>query len=174
MPEVFCPELLPLFEPLSSKQLLDSCQKGLTQNQNESLNNIVWSRFPKRVFCGKAWFNISVCNATVQFNEGSKGSYYLLETTNLTPSDNAVQHLSQIQKIHIHKASQKISNKYKKRRQALHQERKTKKDKPYVPGAFSIKAVPQVDFTNEPEDIALVVSVTFVDETKIPYLQVYR
>lgn len=43
----------------------------------------------------------------------------------------------------------------------------------YVPGAFSIKAVPYVDFTDEPEDIALAVSVTFVDETKIHFVQVY-
>ena len=42
VPELFCFELLPIFERLSSKKLLGSCQKGLTQNQNESLNNAVW------------------------------------------------------------------------------------------------------------------------------------
>ena len=34
--------------------------------------------------------------------------------------------------------------------------------------------VPDFGFTNELEDTALVVSVTFVDETKIPFVQIYR
>ena len=31
-----------------------SCQHGLTQNQNESINNMIWSKFPKRVYVAKA------------------------------------------------------------------------------------------------------------------------
>ena len=162
LPEVFHSELLPVFERLSSKELLDSCQKGLNQNQNESLNNVVWSHCPKRVFCGRVRFEISVCEAIVQFNEGSKGRYYLFKTMNITPGDNAVKGLSRFQRICIRKASQKTSNKYKKRRQALCLEREIKKkDNSYVPSAFSTKPVPDVDFTNEPEDIALIVSILF-------------
>ena len=95
---------------------------------------------------------------------------------NITPGDDAVKGLSWIQRIRIRKARQKISEKYKKRQQALRQERRTKKkkNKSYVPGTFSAKAVPDVDFANEPEDIALVVSVTFVDETKILFVHVYQ
>ena len=93
------------------------------------------------------------------------------KTKNITSGDNG---LSQIQRIHICKMSQKILDKYKKTQQALHQECKTKKkDTLYVPGTFSTKAVSYVDFTNEPEDIAKVVSETFVDETKILFVQVY-
>ena len=93
----------------------------------------------------------------------------------LTPGDNAVKDLSRIQRICICKTSQKISCKYKKRQQALHQECKTKKKgSPYAPGAFSTKAVPDVGFTNEAEDIALVFSITFVDGTKIRFCPRYR
>ena len=93
------------------------------------------------------------------------------KTKNITSGDNG---LSQIQRIHICKMSQKILDKYKKAQQALHQECKTKKkDTLYVPGTFSTKAVSYVDFTNEPEDIAKVVSETFVYETKILFVQVY-
>ena len=78
-------------------------------------------------------------------------------------------------RICIRKTSQKISCKYKKRQQALHQECKTKKKgSPYAPGAFSTKAVPDVGFTNEAEDIALVFSITFVDGTKIRFCPRYR
>ena len=30
-----------------------SCQRGLTQNQNESVNNMIWSKFPKRIYVAK-------------------------------------------------------------------------------------------------------------------------
>ena len=119
---------------------MDICQKGQTQNKNESLNNFVWSPCPKRVFCVEARLKTSVCEAIVQFNEGSKGRYYLFKTMNITPGDNAFKGLSRIQKM-------RIKDKYKKRRQALRQERKTKKkDKFCVPVAFSTKAVVVFDF----------------------------
>ena len=93
----------------------------------------------------------------------------------LTQGDNAVKDLSRIQRICIRKTSQKISCKYKKRQQALHQECKTKKKgSPYAPGAFSTKAVPDVGFTKEAGDIALVFSITFVDGTKIRFCPRYR
>ena len=31
-----------------------SCQRGLTQNHNESINNMIWSKCPKRVHVAKA------------------------------------------------------------------------------------------------------------------------
>lgn len=72
----------------------------------------------------------------------------------LTPGDNAVKDLSRIQRICIRKTR--------------------KKGSPYAPGAFSTKAVPDVGFTNEAEDIALVFSITFVDGTKIRFCPRYR
>ena len=40
LPPVFRSELLPIFKHLSSTDLLASCSKGLTQTQNEVLNNV--------------------------------------------------------------------------------------------------------------------------------------
>ena len=31
-----------------------SCQRGLTENLNESINNMIWSKCPKRVNVAKA------------------------------------------------------------------------------------------------------------------------
>ena len=31
-----------------------SCQCGPTQNQNEYINNVIWSKCPKRVYVAKA------------------------------------------------------------------------------------------------------------------------
>ena len=89
LPKVFRDELTLIFERLSSSELLSSCQKRLTQNVNESINGIVWSRCPKRVFCGKQRYTISVCDAICQFNEGAKGRKRLLDRLNLRVSMNA-------------------------------------------------------------------------------------
>ena len=44
LPFVFCWELNTNFERLSSLKLLSSCKNGLTQNQNELLNNVLWAK----------------------------------------------------------------------------------------------------------------------------------
>lgn len=38
----------PVFKDLSKKSLLEKCTHGRTQNPNEILNNIIWSRVPKK------------------------------------------------------------------------------------------------------------------------------
>ena len=57
LPPVFRNELLPILCSLSSSELLKSCAKGLTLNQNESLNNVVCS---KRIFIGLHRFKLAV------------------------------------------------------------------------------------------------------------------
>jgi len=44
LPSVFIDQLKPLFEALTEEELLNRCLKGLTQNQNEALNGILWSK----------------------------------------------------------------------------------------------------------------------------------
>ena len=63
LPFVFRGELHEIFTRLSSPDLLNACQRGLTQNQNESINNMIWSKYPKRVLCSKSRFVISVCES---------------------------------------------------------------------------------------------------------------
>ena len=50
LPPIFRKELKPLFTRLSSDELLKRCLKGVTQNQNEVLNSILWKKCPKSVF----------------------------------------------------------------------------------------------------------------------------
>ena len=47
LPSVFIEQLKPIVNRLSSDELLQRCLKGLTQNQNESLNGSLWLRCPK-------------------------------------------------------------------------------------------------------------------------------
>ena len=47
LPMDLSPFIKPVFTELSKWKLLEKCVLGATQNQNESLNNIIWSRVPK-------------------------------------------------------------------------------------------------------------------------------
>ena len=48
------------------------CVMGLTRNQNESINSIVWPRCPERLFCGIHRSAISIFDAVSQFNGSTK------------------------------------------------------------------------------------------------------
>ena len=79
LPEVFMKELAPIFKRLSGDELLKRCLKGLTQNQNESLNGLLWSKVSKTMFCGKRKVTNAVSETVCIFNTGaaSKASIML-------------------------------------------------------------------------------------------------
>ena len=60
----------PVFVALTDRKLLERCLIGATQNQNESLNNMIWSLAPKTEFLSLASVQISVGEAVLTFNSG--------------------------------------------------------------------------------------------------------
>ena len=46
-------KIRPIFLDLSKYELLAKCLHGETQNNNESLNNMIWVKYPKNVFVTK-------------------------------------------------------------------------------------------------------------------------
>ena len=58
---------------LEVQRLLQKCLHGQTQNVNESLNGIIWTRCPKRVYVGRNIVEIGVSSAVINFNDGSLG-----------------------------------------------------------------------------------------------------
>ena len=62
LPKDLGPFINPVFTALSKRELLEKCVLGATQNQNESFNNIVWSRCPKTGFCSVASVDIISSN----------------------------------------------------------------------------------------------------------------
>ena len=73
------PFIKPVFTELSKLELLEKCVLGATQNQNESFNNIVWSRCPKTGFCSRVSIEIAVYLAGITFNHGLEGLSPLFE-----------------------------------------------------------------------------------------------
>lgn len=63
----------PVFEKLSSDDLLEKCAHGGTQNANESLHNMIWARCPKTVFVGRTRLEIAVCDAVLEYKESEDG-----------------------------------------------------------------------------------------------------
>ena len=129
---------------LSSPELLNSCKKGLTQNQNESLNNVLWAKCWKRFFIGKDWFAIAVCQAITAFNDETRSTKTLFQKLNSPCGHNTAKALSLRNNIRFRNSRLKVSEKYKKQRQKLwlHHKNKGKGDSSYIPGAFSSHVTP--------------------------------
>ena len=144
LPFVFRGELKPIFEQLSSSDLLNSCKRGLTQNQNESLNNVLWTKCSKRVFIGKDRFTIAVCEAITAFNDGARSTKTLFEKLKLECGHNTIKALNVRNNIRLRNSRYKVSEKYQKQRQKLRAKRKNKgnDDTSYIPGAFSSNITP--------------------------------
>lgn len=70
----------PIYDDLSSHDLLNRCRGGFTQNNNESFNKTIWQFAPKHVFCGTQIIEISAFLATCIFNEGFKSILKIMET----------------------------------------------------------------------------------------------
>jgi len=62
--------ILPIYEDLSRKELLERCLGGHTQNANESFNSTIWRLAPKHLHCGWKIIEIAAYIAAGIFNEG--------------------------------------------------------------------------------------------------------
>ena len=76
-------KLEPLFRDLSSPELLAKCLHGNTQNNNESLNGVIWRRCPKDTFVGRGVLETAVSSAVISFNSGKRGIFPVFKGCNL-------------------------------------------------------------------------------------------
>ena len=122
------------------------------------------------LFCGIHRYTISICDAVCQFNDGAKGRYNLYKQLEVNIGDNSRKGLLKQQKDRLQKAAAKVTVKYKRRRQMLRAMRKRKgniSDKSYIPGAFSDKVIPDIDYTDEPALNAPEVKITVVKDNDV-------
>ena len=61
------------------KDFLKKCVHGKTQNANEALIGLIWSRSPKTVFVDRETIEMGVNSAIIHFNDGRKGILKVLE-----------------------------------------------------------------------------------------------
>ena len=108
-----------------------------------------------------------LCDAITQFNEGAKGRKRLFSELNLEISFNAFNGLYKQDKVRLHQAAVKVTNRYKQHRQALRVLRKGANKKANKDKAFTTKSVPDTNFMSEQDKI---VEVTFVVDDDVPYI----
>jgi hypothetical protein len=58
---------------------------GKTQNQNESLNSMIWNRLPKSIFVGADVLDFGAYDAVAHFNIGSKAATKIFNELGLVP-----------------------------------------------------------------------------------------
>ena len=145
LPEVFMEEVEPIFSRLSKDDLLNRCLKGMTQNQNETANGMLWSRCPKTKFCGARRVRIAACETVTLFNTGTGSKAVVMELCGLAPGLNTMRALRLQDSKRIKNAAKKVGLKYREQRRKLRAQRKSKADKTaYQPGGFSLSTEPDI------------------------------
>ena len=115
LPSSFHDQLQPIFKRLSSNDLLIKCQKGLTQNANESLNHLIWDRCPKTTFCSKNRIISAVSEAVCCFNTGAGSKALILKAAGIKMiGQNTLKELQKEDNSRQKSASQKVSQKYRR------------------------------------------------------------
>ena len=61
----------PIFSDLADYDLLSKCFHGKTQNNNESINNLVWRYCPKEVYVSRSTVEDAANFAVAGFNDGN-------------------------------------------------------------------------------------------------------
>lgn len=119
LPEAVMTAIKPIFQDLSSPDLLRRCLHGGTQNPCESLNNIIWSRIPKTTFVLKTTLELGVYEAIASFNRGNIVKCELLAKLGISPGRNCVKFMRKADEMRIKKAEKNFQEYEKKcRKQA--------------------------------------------------------
>ena len=119
----------PVFSRLSSRELLEKCLLGATQNQNESFNSTIWNRCPKTEFASPGTVNIAVKRATITFNDGMVGLQPLLQSIGGYVSSSTVAFLRDQDAIRLQRAQEKEEEASKRRRKAQRTQRKSAQER---------------------------------------------
>ena len=119
----------PVYQRLSDDALLEKCLHGKTQNQNESLNGMVWQRIPKEVFVGKETLEFGLYDAIAHFNMGAKTVLLVYEALGIPTGLYTQRGCQYLDSERIYKAHYKDQHESKKRRKVLRGKKKRKEDK---------------------------------------------
>lgn len=118
LPQVVMKEIKPIFDILSKTELLEKCLHGKTQNPNESVNNVIWSRLPKTVFVGNKTLHLGVYEAIASFNDGFITKCETLKRLKMDIGANMIQAMKMEDKYRIYFAQKQAQELTKKARQA--------------------------------------------------------
>ena len=144
LPIVIKIELEPRFFDLCKDELLKKCLHGQTQNENESLNAIIWKKAPKTIFVNRKVLEIAVCSAVMEFNDGYCGIVAALNTLELVRGFFTNKFVLEADKQWVQSMEGKSNKKAKYRRKKLRsirkgfldKEKENEKSQSYLSGTF--------------------------------------
>ena len=70
---------------MSHEDLLSKCLHGLTRNQNESFNAMIWDKLPKPRCVSFTPLQFGVYESVANFNKGRKASVLIFEKLGIIP-----------------------------------------------------------------------------------------
>ena len=136
-------KLKPIFHELGSEKLLKKCLHGLTQNQNESFNSMIWDRLLKTKYASMVTLTLCAYDAVANFNIGKKASILVYEKLHMVPGKYTLNGCRKINRKRLFASSYANLDTTKKRRKIRRGKAKSKDDKndqlcgkTYEAGAF--------------------------------------
>ena len=119
----------------------------MTQNQNESINHVLWNRCPNTKFCGLSKITLAVVETVSNFNKGSGSDLSLHHAYGIQVSSNTINTLKSIDHTRIMNAAKKITAKYRLNHGMKCAKSKSKSGhdtcKSYKSGSFGTRTVPE-------------------------------
>ncbi|XP_043471610.1 uncharacterized protein LOC122504522 [Leptopilina heterotoma] len=120
--------LKPIYEELSSNDLLERCLGKNTQNNNESFNSCVWNMAPKHIFVGKKTLEIATLTAACTFNEGFMPILKIMEVMGVQIGTNGMNYAKKYNELRIRRAEKKASETSKQARSSRRADRVAEND----------------------------------------------
>ena len=114
---------------MSDDNLLQKCLHGKTQNNNESLNSLIWKGCPKDAFVDCVTLELDVASAVIAFNDGLSGIIEVFNKLNIKPRTFCKKYCGFKDEKRITQMDIKSSDSVKQRRKKLRAHRKGFQDK---------------------------------------------
>ena len=124
IPKAVASAIYPVFEALTTEELLSGCLHGGTQNQNEAFNALIWQRATKETHSGLPTVQLATYLAVGHFNDGSRTILSVLENLGLDPGVHSTNACKKIDKDRIRHSRRKSTDASKKRRRKIRQRKK--------------------------------------------------
>ncbi len=108
-----------IFERPCSRKLLARCVLWVTQNQNESFNNIMWNKCPKATFCSYLSVQVALNLAVLQFNRGAMSFVSIVERMKIPLDSRSIRYFREKDVFRINRAEKRQQAVEKKRMEAV-------------------------------------------------------
>ena len=124
LPKAVMEEVLPIYKDLTDRKLLSRCLESYTQNSNESLNSLIWSECPKKVYQSRKVVELCTASAIAHFNDGASSVARVLERLQICPGKNTHSAIQKHDEKRVNLSTKRCTEKLKKRRKQLRAIRK--------------------------------------------------